>query len=164
MKAKYLIIGILIGCGLGYFGTKISQKPGVAHSVTAAKDTAKPENWEWPENLDALKAAPDNHKVVYEDANVRVLAVLLDGKKSEPIHTHKFKSIMWIAKPIVPCQINNYKKGGNGNLVKSDSMVIKEMPVDIGQLIGPEGPTSITNLGSENGIAYRVEFKREFAK
>ena len=164
MKAKYLIIGILIGCGLGYFGTKISQKPGVAHSVTAVKDTTKPENWEWPENLDALKAAPDNHKVVYEDANVRVLAVMLDGKKSEPIHTHKFKSIMWIAKPIVPCQINNYEKGGNGNLVKSDSMVINEMPVDIGQLIGPEGPTSITNLGSENGIAYRVELKKEFAK
>ena len=67
---------------------------------------------------------------------------------------------MWIAKPIVPCQINNYKKDGNGNLIKSDSIKIKKMPVDIGQLINPEGPTSITNLGSENGVAYRVDFKK----
>ena len=69
---------------------------------------------------------------------------------------------MWIAKPIVPCQINNYVKDENGNLIKSDSLIIKEMPVDIGQLINPEGPTSITNLGSENGVAYRVEFKKDF--
>jgi len=41
-------------------------------------------------------------------------------------------------------------------------LVINEMPINIGQLIDPEGPTSITNLGSENGIAYRVEFKKEF--
>lgn len=69
---------------------------------------------------------------------------------------------MWIAKPIVPCMINNYQKGNDGTLVKSDSLLIKEMPINLGQLIGPEGPTSITNLGSENGIAYRVEFKRDF--
>lgn len=28
--------------------------------------------------------------------------------------------------------------------------------------LDPEGPTSITNLGSDNGIAYRVEFKKSF--
>jgi len=162
MKATYLIIGILIGGVLGFAATKISQNlpedKAVAHS-----QTHKVKAWEWPENLDALQAAPDNHKVVYEDDNVRVLAVLLDGKKSEPIHTHKWKSIMWISKPIVPCQINTYKKDGTGNLVKSDSVLISEMPVDMGQLLDGEGPTSITNLGSENGVAYRVEFKKEFA-
>jgi len=163
MKAKYFIIGILIGGGLGFAVTKISQTLFKDKSVEHV-EIHKTEAWEWPENLDALKAAPENHKVVYEDDNVRVLAVILDAKKSEPIHTHKWKSIMWISKPIVPCQINNYEKDGNGNLVKSDSLMINEMPVDIGQLMNAEGPTSITNLGSENGVAYRVEFKREFAK
>jgi hypothetical protein len=33
------------------------------------------------------------------------------------------------------------------------------MPINIGQSIDPEGPTSITNLSSESGVAYRVEFK-----
>ena len=157
-----MIIGILIGIGLSFATSKIIQNS--SKEEVASSKTSTTEKWEWPENLDALKAAPDNHKIVYEDNDVRVLAVILDGKKSEPIHTHKWKSVMWIAKPIVPCQINNYKKDGNGNLIKSDSVIIKEMPVDIGQLISPEGPTSITNLGSENGVAYRVEFKKEFAK
>jgi hypothetical protein len=98
-------------------------------------------------------------KVVYEDKDVRVLAVLLNGQKSEPIHTHQWKSIMWISKPIVPCKITNFNRAGDGQLIKSDSLIVKEMPVDVGQLIDPEGPTSITNMGSANGLAYRVEFK-----
>lgn len=163
MNAKHLIIGILIGGGLGFAAAKFIQLPEKTEPVTHAHLPAT-EAWEWPENLDALKAAPDNHKIVYEDDNVRVLAVILDGKKSEPIHTHKWKSIMWIAKPIVPCKINNYKKDQTGKLIKSDSLIINEMPVDVGQLIDSEGPTSITNLGSENGIAYRVEFKKAFAQ
>ena len=163
MRAKYLIIGLLIGGGLGFSVAKITQN-ALKNSTAIHRKTPATESWEWPEDLDAIKAAPDNHKIVYEDPNVRVLAVILNGKKSEPIHTHKWKSIMWIAKPIVPCQIDNYKKDGNGNLVKSDSVIIKEMPVDLGQMINPEGPTSITNLGSENGVAYRVEFKKEFVK
>lgn len=163
MKTKYLIIGILIGIGVSFAASKIMHKP-LQEKELASVDLSIKEKWEWPEDLDALKAAPDNHKIVYEDKNVRVLAVILDGKKSEPIHTHKWKSIMWISKPIVPCQINNYKKDLNGKLIKSDSVVIKEMPIDKGQLINPEGPTSIANLGNDNGVAYRVEFKKEFAK
>lgn len=163
MKAICLIIGIIIGGGLGYVATIFFENESKEKTVTQTEVTTT-EKWEWSEDLDALKAAPDNHKVVYEDDNVRILAVILDGKKSEPVHTHKWKSIMWIAKPIVPCQIINYKKDGNGNLVKADSVTINEMPVDMGQLIKPEGPTSITNLSSESGVAYRIEFKKEFAK
>lgn len=165
MKIGQLLIGLLLGAFLGFGLTKYftkSQLQTKNDKTNKIDSSSSSEKWTWQDNLDALKAAPDNHKVVYEDDNVRVLAVILDGKKSEPIHTHKWKSIMWISKPIVPCQINNYKKDGNGNLIKSDSLIIKEMPVDIGQLINPEGPTSITNLGTDNGIAYRVEFKKDF--
>lgn len=162
MKIKYLLIGILIGIGLGFAAVKFSHHTSKPDAVAESKSTNK--KWKWPESLDALKAAQDNHKVVYEDDNVRILAVMLDGKKSEPIHTHKWKSVMWIAKPIVPCQINNYKMNENGKLVKSDSLLIKNMPINMGQLIDPEEPTSITNLSSENGVAYRVEFKKEFVR
>ena len=163
MKTQFLIIGILIGGILGFFATKFYLNQCKEKPVEQAK-TPTTEEWKWPENLDALKAAPDNHKIVYEDDNMRILAVILDGKKSEPVHTHKYKSVMWIAKPIVPCLINTYKKDEKGNLVKADSMTINEMPVNIGQMVDPEGPTSITNLGSDNGIAYRVELKKEFVK
>ena len=163
MKFGQLFIGLLFGALLGFGLSKYinykKQQPTIATAkpVETFSTSAK---WLWPDSLDAMRAAPENHKLVYEDNDVRILAVMLDGKKSEPIHTHKWKSIIWIAKPIVPCKINNYQKGDKGRLVKSDSLLIKEMPTNLGQLIGPEGPTSITNLGSESGVAYRVEFKR----
>jgi hypothetical protein len=163
MKSGQLLFGLLLGGLLGFGLTKYStnSKQQTANTTTKPIDTlSSSAKWVWPDSLDAMSAAPENHKLVYEDSDVRVLMVILDAKKSEPIHTHKWKSIMWIAKPIVPCQINNYQKVNNGKLVKSDSLLIKEMPVNLGQLIGPEGPTSITNLGSENGVAYRVEFKK----
>lgn len=165
MKFGQLLIGLLLGGLLGFglskYTTNTKQQP--ANTTTKPIDTfSSSTKWVWPDSLDAMRAAPENHKLVYEDNDVRVLAVMLDGTKSEPIHTHKWKSIMWIAKPIVPCKINNYQKGDNGRLVKSDSLLIKEMPINLGQLIGPEGPTSITNLGSESGVAYRVELKKGF--
>lgn len=165
MKVKQLLaglfLGILLGFGLTKYFDKIRQQ-SIGTKPKTIDSSSRSAKWDWPDSLDAIKAAPDNHRVVYEDDNVRVLAVILDGKKSEPIHTHKWKSIMWIAKPIIPCQINNYKKNANGSLIRSDSLRINEMPVDIGQLIKPEGPTSITNLGFENGVAYRIEFKKDF--
>jgi hypothetical protein len=165
MKFGQLLIGLLFGALLGFglakYITNTERQTGNARRKPVDTLTSSTK-WVWPDSLDAMSAAPENHKLLYEDKDVRVLMVMLDGKKSEPIHTHKWKSIMWIAKPIVPCQINNYRKVDNGQLVKSDSLLIKEMPIDLGQLIGPEGPTSITNLGPENGVAYRVEFKRGF--
>jgi len=165
MKFGQLLIGLLLGGLLGFglskYITNKNQQP--ANTTTKPFDSfSTSAKWLWPDSLDAMRAAPENHKLVYEDNDVRVLAVVLNGKKSEPIHTHKWKSIMWIAKPIVPCRIDNYQKGDNGRLVKSDSLLIKEMPINLGQLISPEGPTSITNLGSLSGVAYRVEFKRGF--
>lgn len=167
MKFGQLVIGILLGGLVGFGLAKYMMIDNLETSRTNGKSIDTPTTsvkWSWPDSLDALNAAPENHKVVYEDSDVRVLAVMLDGKKSEPIHTHKWKSIMWISKPIVPCIINNYRKLDNGKLVKSDSVLIKEMPINLGQLIDPEGPTSITNLGPENGIAYRVEFKKSFSR
>ncbi|MEH6679748.1 MAG: hypothetical protein V7724_04330 [Sediminicola sp.] len=165
MKFGQLLIGLLLGGLFGFGLTKYFDKTKLQTNNTNTEtidNSLSSVKWTWPDSLDAVKAAPDNHKVVYEDANVRVLSVILDAKKSEPIHTHQWKSIMWIAKPIVPCQINTYKKDENEILIESDSLIIEEMPIDIGQFINPEGPTSITNLSSENGVAYRVEFKKDF--
>ncbi|MAU71664.1 MAG: hypothetical protein CML04_06160 [Pseudozobellia sp.] len=163
MKATYLIIGVLIGAIIGFAATEIIKTPAKTEIALKEESTIS-ETWQWPDDLDALVAAPDNHKVVYEDADVRILSVMLDGQKSEPIHTHKWRSVMWIAKPITPCQINSYIENKNGELVLTDSLIINEMPVDMGSPVDPEGPTSITNLGSDSGVAYRVEFKKEFAE
>jgi len=157
MNIKQLLIGLLIGGILGFGAAKYFA--GTASTIDNSLSSAK---WAWPDSLDAVKAAPENHHVVYEDSTVRVLQVLLDGHKVEPIHTHKWKSIMWITKPAVPCTIYQYGLDKNGKFAATDSVNVPKMDTNIGFPNDPEGPTGIKNLGSDNGIAYRVEFKKEF--
>ena len=156
MKFGQLLIGLLLGGMLGFGLTNYFIKPT---TVDSSSSSAK---WTWPDSLDAVKAAPENHKVVYEDSAVRILQVLLDGHKAEPIHTHKWKSIMWVAKPAVPCTIYQYNLNKDGKFAATDSVTVPRMDTNIGQAIDAEGPTGIKNLGNENGIAYRVEFKKDF--
>ena len=42
----------------------------------------------WPGNLDGVKAAPETHKVIFENEHVRVLEVTIPPHSKEPVHTH----------------------------------------------------------------------------
>lgn len=165
MKFGQLLIGLLVGGLLGFGLTKYvteTKQPTGQVGSTEIDSSSSNTKWTWPDSLDAVKAAPQNHTVVYEDSTVRVLQVLLGGHKEEPVHTHQWKSIMWITKPAVPCLIYQYNLDKNQKFVATDSLTIPHMETDIGQLIEPEGPTGIKNLGKEDGIAYRIEFKKDF--
>ncbi len=48
----------------------------------------------FPDGYDAVKAAPASHKVVFENAFVRVLQVTLPPRGgTEPMHTHRWPSL-----------------------------------------------------------------------
>ena len=49
---------------------------------------------EWPPHLDALVAAPANHRLLFEDAGVRVLEVTVAPGERENLHHHRWPSIM----------------------------------------------------------------------
>lgn len=55
-------------------------------------DSADPTTWA-PE-LDALSAAPDNHRVVFENDRVRVLEVTQEPHSVEPAHHHRWPSLV----------------------------------------------------------------------
>jgi hypothetical protein len=49
---------------------------------------------EFPEGYDAVQAAPNSHKVVFENALVRVLEVTVPpAGKTEPMHHHRWPSL-----------------------------------------------------------------------
>jgi len=50
----------------------------------------------WPGNLDGVKAAPDTHKVIFENEHVRVLEVTIAPHSKEPIHAHCWPSTLYI--------------------------------------------------------------------
>jgi hypothetical protein len=169
MKIVYLLVGLLVGGVASFFGTKsfyqtsslpASQRP------TQARGKLEPGSltWQWPDSLDARTAAATSHKVVYEDSTVRILQVILPAKKTEPLHTHQWRSVMWFtqATPMV------YYRYGlvNKQLVLQDSIPIAQMPAAVlnqGAVVEAEGPHAIKNVSTRAGLAYRVEFKKVLA-
>src|SRR3712207_884321 len=65
---------------------------------------------EWPPHLDALVAAPANHRLLFEDAGVRVLEVTVAPGERENLHHHRWPSIMVVlARP----NYRNFDADGN---------------------------------------------------
>lgn len=51
---------------------------------------------EWPRHLDALEAAPANHKLLFENDAVRVLDTLVRPGQIVPLHTHRWPSTNYL--------------------------------------------------------------------
>jgi hypothetical protein len=52
--------------------------------------------WPWPDELDALIAAPEHHKLLLENDTIRVLDTLIRPKEITALHTHKWPASLYI--------------------------------------------------------------------
>ena len=53
-------------------------------------------NREWPEELDAVVAAPEHHSVVLENDRVRVLHARVEAGDTVPLHTHRWPAVQHV--------------------------------------------------------------------
>jgi hypothetical protein len=67
---------------------------------------------EWLPHLDAVIAAPNNHRVLMEDQSVRVLEVTVEPGEREPLHHHRWPSIM-----IVLARPNYVNRDASGDII-----------------------------------------------
>ena len=73
--------------------------------------------WRWPDELDALSAAPENHRLLLENERVRVLQTHIPVGATTPVHTHRWPSIEYVLSGS-----HFVRRDGNGN-VKLDTRV-----------------------------------------
>jgi hypothetical protein len=73
---------------------------------------AETDEAEWPPHLEALVAAPANHRVLLEDDEVRVLEVTVQPGERENLHHHRWPSIM-----VVLARSNYVNRDANGNVI-----------------------------------------------
>ena len=114
------------------------------------QSTGNFDKWWRPEN-DALAAAPKNHKLLFENDEVRVLEVTVPPGVREPAHAHRYPSVLYY---ISAAHMKEYSPGApvvdRGQ--KNDGDVIF-LPV------GP--PHQMENLESGKPLkAIRVELKK----
>jgi quercetin dioxygenase-like cupin family protein len=105
-----------------------------------------------PDARDALIASPANHKVLYENADVRVLEVSSQPHTQEAMHTHSRPSVMYTdsqgaGKYMTPDNPQVWVRAGDPNF-KFKIVAL-----------GPEGLHATANLGDVPFHAIRVEFK-----
>lgn len=52
--------------------------------------------WSWPPELDGPIAAPDHHRVIFENERVRVLETRIRAGDIAPLHTHQLPTVMYV--------------------------------------------------------------------
>lgn len=138
--------------------------PAILSCVTLigllACETPKPpqaENkaWPWPDSLDAVIAAPNNHKILLENDQVRVLEVTIGPREKEPVHGHRWPSVLYIDKA---GDFRDFDVNGN---VLFDSRAIK-VPIlyPVTQWMEPQAPHAVENLSDEPIHLIRMELKK----
>jgi len=105
-------------------------------------------------NTDAVIAAPDSHKVLLENDNVRVVEVVVLPGQKEPMHTHAWPSVMIVDSST---NIRYYDESGK-DTEYPERAASKEKPFV--EWLGPEGLHAVENLDQTKAYhAIRVEIK-----
>ena len=111
-------------------------------------------SWPWPDELDAVIAAPKHHKLLFENERVRVLEVRIPPGDLVPVHTHRWPASIYVAK-----QSDFLRRDQHGNLLfDSRSM---EPPPDkpLAQWTPPLPPHSVENIGTNEILLISTELK-----
>jgi hypothetical protein len=124
-------------------------------------DTQKQE-WPWPVELDALRAAGEYHRLIFENDRVRVLQVTIGPGEFVPVHTHQWPSVVH-----VESSSDFVRRDGEGN-VTFDSRLAAASADTSGagspsaptiQWLGPLPPHSVENVGKSQIRLFTVEIK-----
>ena len=110
----------------------------------------------WSANQDALKAAPKNHRVLLENAELRVLLVTLQPGEREPLHHHRWPSIMIIN--ALPKMIDYDKAGKEIPLPPMPEKL--ELPLVL--RLPPQPLHSIHDVDTKPFQAIRIEYKKGY--
>ncbi len=125
-------------------------------NVPAAKPARDASDWPWPDSLDALIAAPNHHKLLFENERVRLLEVRIPPGAFVPVHTHRWPSAIYVA-----AQSDFIRRDGN---VLFDSRTVGAPPdKPVVQWTGPLPPHSVENVGSREILLITTELKEPSA-
>jgi hypothetical protein len=111
-------------------------------------------NWKWDDNLDALIAAPQHHKLLFENNYVRVLDTLILPGEITNVHTHRFPASLYI---LSWSDFIRYDADGNV-MLDSRNMSIPLLP-HTALWSEPLIPHALKNIGNQNLHVLSVEIK-----
>jgi len=108
---------------------------------------------DWPEELDALAAAPKHHALLLENETVRVLDTRVAPGDTVPLHTHRWPSALYIM------SWSDFVRRDCDGAVLVDSRAGEKLPVGGAFWSEPLEPHTLENVGQSELRAISVEVK-----
>ncbi len=119
------------------------------------KNQMEHDNWPWPEDLDALIAAPGNHTLLFENDSVRVLDTHIEPGDTTPIHTHRWPGVFY-----VQSWSDFIRRDGDGNIM-ADSRKIEALATPPTTIwLDALAPHTLENVGDKVIWGISFELKR----
>lgn len=113
------------------------------------------DRWAWPDELDALTAAPGNHRLMLENDRVRVLLTTIPIGAITPVHTHRWPSVEYILSAT-----SFIRRGADGNVLFDTRAANAEPRVAEVLWSDPFPPHSLENVGDSELRVIMVELKQ----
>jgi hypothetical protein len=124
-------------------------------NFTGTPPASNPEISAWPNELDALRADPGHHKLLFENERVRVLDTLILPGDITELHTHCFPATLYI---ISWSDFIRYDEKGN-ILLDSSSLPFTPSPCS-SIWTTALGPHRLRNVGSSPLHIISTELKK----
>jgi hypothetical protein len=106
--------------------------------------------------LDAVRAAGEYHRILFENEHVRVLEVRIKPGQIVPVHTHR-----WPAAVYVISASDFLRRDENGNLLFDSRTAGPPPATPAAQWTGPLPPHSVENIGSADIHLIITELKEQ---
>jgi hypothetical protein len=115
-------------------------------------------DWSWPDSLDAVEAAPDSHRVLFENDRVRAVEVVIPPGETEPRHTHRWPSVLLVDRA---ARIRYYDAEGTVAYESPERAADESATLSPprAEWMEPEGPHAVENIDTVPYHALRVELK-----
>ncbi len=105
------------------------------------------------DELDAVTAAPEHHKVLLETDQIRVLETLIEPGDETSVHTHIWGGYLYVI------SWSNFVRYDDKRNVMLDSRMIQAPVEGSALLASPLPPHSLKNVGSKRIHVILTEFK-----
>jgi len=128
-----------------------SMKPETLPKVTI---TRLPSEWPWPASLDALVAATQHHRKIFESDRVRVLEVCIPRGETVPVHTHRWPAILYLQS-----WSDHVRRDETGKLIFDSRHEVTPPAVPSVVWCEPLTPHSVENVGGTELRVLSIELK-----
>jgi hypothetical protein len=120
-----------------------------------AKESGAQQAWPWPDELDAMIAAPVFHNNLFENDLVRYLEVIIRPGDFVPVHTHRWPSVIY-----VQSTSDFIRRDGEGRILFDSRKAGPHPKTPVIEWVGPLPPHSIENVGTSEVHLLTVELKQ----